>query len=129
TPLRSGMTLTTHGTEYFRDPEMVRLGLKGVKGHQVAGANFAVYAAGAVLFSMIENSFPAHGGLSQISKRCPEALRWVVRRAMTEYDQRDASAGMMLADLETVRLARDPFAVKPFELPSMRGEGVAAAVE
>src|SRR5690606_11538154 len=24
TPLRSAMTLTTHGTEYFRDPEMVR---------------------------------------------------------------------------------------------------------
>jgi len=33
--LRSAMTLTTHGTEYFRDPEMVRLALKGVKVHEV----------------------------------------------------------------------------------------------
>ena len=24
TPLASAMTLTTHGTEYFRDPELVR---------------------------------------------------------------------------------------------------------
>jgi hypothetical protein len=29
TPLRSAMTLTTHGTEYFRDPEMVRMALQG----------------------------------------------------------------------------------------------------
>jgi serine/threonine protein kinase len=121
TPLRSAMTLTTHGTEYFRDPEMVRLALKGVKVHQVDGARFDIYAAGAVLFSMVENSFPAHGGLSQISKRCPEALRWIVRRAMTEYDKRYTSAAAMLADLEVVRQAVDPFAVKPFELPSMGG--------
>ena len=32
------MTLTTHGTEYFRDPEMVRLALRGVKVHQVDGS-------------------------------------------------------------------------------------------
>ena len=48
--LRSSMTLTTHGTEYFRDPEMVRMALKGVKVHQVNGAKFDVYAAGAVLY-------------------------------------------------------------------------------
>lgn len=42
TPLRSGMTLTTHGTEYFRDPEMVRLALRGVKVHQVDGAKFDI---------------------------------------------------------------------------------------
>ena len=121
TPLRSGMTLTTHGTEYFRDPEMVRLALKGVKVHQVDGAKFDVYAAGAVLFSMIENSFPAHGGLSQITRACPEALRWIVRRAMTDYDRRYPNAATMLADLDVVRAASDPFAVKPIDLPSMRG--------
>lgn len=124
TPLRSGMTLTTHGTEYFRDPEMVRMALKGVKVHQVDGAKFDVYAAGAVLFSMIENSFPAHGGLSQIGKRCPEAVKWIVRRAMTEYDRRYTSAAAMLADIEAVRNAADPFAVRPADLPSMRGAGV-----
>jgi serine/threonine protein kinase len=76
TPLRSAMTLTTHGTEYFRDPEMVRLALRGVKVHEVDGVKFDIYGAGAVLYSMIENSFPAHGSLSQIGKRCPEALRF-----------------------------------------------------
>ena len=38
TPLRSAMTLTTHGTEYFRDPEMVRMALKGVKGKPPKGS-------------------------------------------------------------------------------------------
>ncbi len=123
TPLRSSMTLTTHGTEYFRDPEMVRMALKGVKVNDVDGAKFDVYAAGAVMYSMIENSFPAHGGLSQISRPCPEAVRWVVRRAMTDYDKRYESAAAMLADLEAVLASADPFAMKPVELPSMRGDG------
>jgi serine/threonine protein kinase len=120
--LRSAMTLTTHGTEYFRDPELVRLALKGVKVQDVDGTKFDIYAAGAVLFSMLEDSFPAHGVLSQLSKKCPEAVKWVIRRAMTDYDKRYATADMMLADLEHVRSASDPFAVKPFELPSMRGD-------
>ncbi|MEO1512361.1 MAG: serine/threonine-protein kinase, partial [Planctomycetota bacterium] len=67
TPLRSAMTLTTHGTEYFRDPELVRQALRGAKVHQIDGGKFDVYAAGAVLFSVIENSFPAHGSLSKIT--------------------------------------------------------------
>lgn len=121
TPLRSSMTLTTHGTEYFRDPEMVRMALRGVKVHEVDGAKFDIYAAGAVLYSMIENSFPAHGGLSQISRRCPDALRWVVRRAMTEYDKRYEAASVMLTDLETIAAAPDPFMLRPADLPSMRG--------
>lgn len=125
TPLRSSMTLTTHGTEYFRDPEMVRMALRGVKVHEVDGAKFDIYATGAVLYSMIENSFPAHGGLSQITKPCPEALRWIVRRAMTDYDKRYESAALMLEDIETVLRADDPFAVKPFALPSMRGSEAA----
>lgn len=122
TPLRSAMTLTTHGTEYFRDPELVRLALRGVKVHEVDGAKFDVYAAGAVLYAVIENSFPAHGVLSQVSRRCPEAVKWVIRRAMADYDKRYTSAAQMLADLEVVRSASDPFAVRPIDLPSMRGE-------
>lgn len=121
TPLRSAMTLTTHGTEYFRDPEMVRMALKGAKVHQVDGAKFDVFAVGAVLYSVIENSFPAHGGLSQITKRCPESLRWIVRRAMADYDKRYPTASDMLADLATVRAASDPFALRPADLPSVRG--------
>ncbi|MCB9840054.1 MAG: hypothetical protein H6809_00190 [Phycisphaeraceae bacterium] len=119
--LRSAMTLTTHGTEYFRDPEMVRMALKGMKVHEVNGAKFDIFSAGAVAFSVVENSFPAHGALSQLSKRCPDALRWVIRRAMTDYDKRYTSAGEMLADLEFLRNAADPFAIRPAELPSMRG--------
>lgn len=123
TPLASGMTLTTHGTEYFRDPEMVRMALRGVKVHEVDGVKFDIYGVGAVLYSVVENSFPAHGGLSQISKGCPEALRWTIRRSMTDLVHRYPSARMMLADLDYVAKAADPFAVKPAELPSMR-EGV-----
>lgn len=126
TPMRSAMTLTTHGTEYFRDPELVRQALRGVKVHQIDGSKFDVYAAGAVLYSMIENSFPAHGGLSQITKRCPEALRWIVRRAMAEYDRRYPSAAAMLADLRIVMESSDPFSLKPIDLPSV-AEGDAAA--
>ncbi|MFG0305873.1 MAG: serine/threonine protein kinase [Phycisphaerales bacterium JB040] len=121
TPMRSAMTLTTHGTEYFRDPELVRQALRGVKVHEIDGAKFDVYSAGAVLYSVVENSFPAHGGLSQISKRCPEALKWIVRRSMADYQRRYASAAEMRADLQAVIEARDPFALKPVDLPSMRG--------
>jgi len=127
TPLRSAMTLTTHGTEYFRDPELVRMALRGAKVHEVDGVKFDVYGAGAVLFSVIENSFPAHGGLSQISKRCPEPLRWVIRRAMAEMHQRYPTAGAMLADLRAIIAAPDPNVLRPADLPSMR-EGGAAAV-
>jgi serine/threonine protein kinase len=127
TPMRSAMTLTTHGTEYFRDPELVRQALRGVKVHQIDGSKFDVYGAGAVMFSMIENSFPAHGGLSQITKRCPEALRWIVRRSMAEYDRRYPSAAAMLADLRVVIEAQDPYSVKPIDLPSVSQGDVAAA--
>ncbi len=120
TPLRSNMTLTTHGTEYFRDPELVRLALRGVKVHQVDGAKFDIFATGAVLYSIVENSFPAHGVLSQVKKRCPEAIKWIIRRAMADYDQRYVSVGDMIADLDVVAKAADPFKIKPIDLPSMR---------
>jgi hypothetical protein len=121
TPLRSAMTLTTHGTEYFRDPEMVRMALRGVKVHQVDGAKFDIYAVGAVMYFVLENTFPAHGGLSSFAKRSPESARWIIRRAMADYNKRYETAGQMLADLQFVAAAADPFAVKPAELPSMRG--------
>jgi hypothetical protein len=121
TPLRSAMTLTTHGTEYFRDPELVRMALKGVKVNEVDGAKFDIYAAAAVLYSMVENSFPAHGGLSQITRRCPEGVRWIIRRGMTDYDKRYSSMNEMLADLDYVLGHQDQFAVKPASLPSMNG--------
>ena len=121
TPLRSAMTLTTHGTEYFRDPEMVRMALRGVKVHQVDGAKFDIYAVGAVLYFITENTFPAHGGLSAFSKRSPEAMRWIVRRAMADYNKRYETADQMLADLRYLSSAHDPFSVKPAQLPSLAG--------
>jgi serine/threonine protein kinase len=122
TPLRSAMTLTTHGTEYFRDPELVRLALRGVKVQEVDGVKFDIYGAGAVLFSVLENGFPAHGSLSQIRKRCPEALRWIVRRAMADMNNRYGSATEMMADIRTVMSSPDPFQVAPADLPSLSGD-------
>lgn len=119
TPLRSSLTLTTHGTEYYRDPEMVRMALRGVRVHEVDGCKFDLYAAGAVLFSVIENAFPAHGGLSRITKPCPEPLRWIVRRAMADYDKRYSTADEMLDDLRTLLDATDIHALRPADLPSV----------
>ena len=124
TSLRSAMTLTTHGTEYFRDPEMVRMAMRGVKVHEVDGAKFDIYGAGAVLYFVLENTFPGHGGLSRFERPAPEALRWVVRRAMADYAQRYGSAAEMLADLRFVSESADLWAVVPADLPSMRGESV-----
>jgi serine/threonine protein kinase len=121
TPLASAMTLTTHGTEYFRDPELVRLAMKGAKVNEVDGVRFDLYGVGAVLFSVIEGGFPAHGGLSRITKRCPEALHWIVRRSMAELNGRYSTAREMLLDLHTVLAAADPFALKPADLPSLGG--------
>jgi len=132
TPLRSAMTLTTHGTEYFRDPEMVRMALKGVKVHEVDGVKFDVYAVGAVLYYAIENTFPSHGGLSTITKRCPETVKWIIRRAMADYQRRYETADAMLADLRAVLDSRDLHRLTPAALPSVGagtagdGDGVAS---
>ena len=122
TPLESALTLTTHGTEYFRDPELVRHALDGKRVKDVDGVKFDLYSAGAVLYSVVENSFPAHGSLSSISKRTPEALRWIVRRSMADIDKRYGSAEEFGRDLDVLIAARDPFAVRPADLPSVRGE-------
>lgn len=126
TPLRSAMTLTTHGTEYFRDPDLVRMALKGVKVQDIDGTRFDVYAAGAVLYSVAENSFPAHGVLSRLSKKTPDALRWIIQRAMTDYDKRYVSAAAMFADIQALLAAEDMWAFKPMALPSMNGEAAPA---
>ena len=126
TPLQSAMTLTTHGTEYYRDPEMVRQAMQGVKVHEVDGVRFDIYSAGAVLYSMVENSFPAHGSLSRITKRCPEALQWIVRRAMADMNARYGSAREMLEDLIALDTFGDPFAMRPADLPSFGGAPVSA---
>ncbi|MCH2140800.1 MAG: hypothetical protein MK100_07165 [Phycisphaerales bacterium] len=118
TPLQSAMTLTTHGTEYFRDPELVRQALRGAKVSEVDGAKFDLYSTGAVLYFMVEGTFPAHGNLSRFDRETGDAVRWVIRRAMADYQQRYASASELLADLTFVASAKDPRAVRPADLPS-----------
>jgi serine/threonine protein kinase len=121
TPLASQMTLTTHGTEYFRDPEMVRQALRGVRVSEVDAARFDLYGAGAVLHFVLEGTFPAHGVLSGFRKPSPECLRWIARRAMADFDRRYANADEMLRDLDRAILGGDPAAVRPADLPSMQG--------
>ena len=125
TPLASHMTLTTHGTEYYRDPELVRQAMRGVKVHQINGAKFDVYGAGAVLYFMLENTFPAHGALSDFNTQSPEGLRWIVRRAMSDYDKRYNSIEEMLKDVESVLKSKNIGSVRPADLPSMHGAEVA----
>ena len=121
TPLASQMTLTTHGTEYFRDPEMVRQALRGARVSDVDAARFDIYGAGAVLHFVLEGTFPAHGVLSGFRKPSPESLRWIARRAMADFDRRYATADEMLRDLDRAIAGGDPAAVRPADLPSMRG--------
>jgi serine/threonine protein kinase len=121
TRLQSAMTLTTHGTEYFRDPELVRQALRGAKVHEIDGTKFDVYAAGAVLYFIVENTFPGHGGLSAFSKRSPESVKWIIRRAMADYNQRYETVDAMLADIDAVLVGGDPAQVRPADLPSMTG--------
>jgi serine/threonine protein kinase len=121
TPLASHMTLTTHGTEYFRDPEMVRQALRGARVSEIDAARFDVYGAGAVLHFVLEGTFPAHGVLSGFRKQSPECLRWIARRAMADFDRRYANANEMLRDLDRAILGGDPSAVRPADLPSMGG--------
>ena len=126
TPLASQMTLTTHGTEYFRDPEMVRQALRGARVSEVDAARFDLYGAGAVLHFVLEGTFPAHGVLSGFRKPSPECLRWIARRAMADFDRRYANADEMLRDLDRAILGGDPAAVRPADLPSMQGTMVPA---
>jgi serine/threonine protein kinase len=119
TPLASHMTLTTHGTEYFRDPELVRQALRGARVSEVDAARFDVYGAGAVLYFVLEGTFPAHGVLSSFRRKSPACLQWIARRAMADFDRRYRDAEEMLADLDRALLGGDPAAVRPADLPSM----------
>ena len=121
TPLESSLTLTTHGTEYFRDPELVRMALAGRRVKDVDGVKFDLYSVGAVLYSVLENSFPAHGSLSSLSRPAPTALRWIVRRAMADIDKRYGSAEELGRDLDVLLEATDPNGVEPADLPSVNG--------
>jgi hypothetical protein len=106
TPLASALTLTTHGTEYFRDPEMVKLALKGRRVKDVDAARFDVYSAGAVFFYLLEGSFPACGPLSRFTRPVPMVLSLMVSRAMAEGTKRYPTIAAMRADLEeAARLA------------------------
>ncbi len=124
TPLASALTLTTHGTEYFRDPEMVKLAVLGKRVREVDAVRFDIYSAGAVLYFLFEGSFPACGPLSRFTRPVPIVLSWIVSRAMAEGAKRYRSAAEMLRDLEAVSASRDPDAMPVRLLPSFSGREV-----
>ncbi len=124
TPLGSMSQLTTHGTEYFRDPEMVKLALEGREVREVDASKFDVYSIGAVLFFAVSGEFPTSGALSRLPSDAPLAVQWVVNRAMTGMHQRYDNARAMLTDIDFLCWAASQGTldqVKPADLPSFRG--------
>jgi serine/threonine protein kinase len=124
TPLGSMSQLTTHGTEYFRDPEMVKLALEGREVREVDAAKFDVYSIGAVMFFALSGEFPTSGALSRLPNEVPMATQWVVNRAMTGMHQRYADARAMLTDIDYLCWAASQGqldSVKPADLPSFKG--------
>jgi hypothetical protein len=100
------------------------MALRGVKVHEIDGAKFDIFGAGAVLYFVLANDFPAQGGLSRFKNDIPPALDWIVRRAMADYDKRYEVVADMLADLEAFADAKDPWAMVPADLPSLGGRAV-----
>lgn len=124
TPLGSMSQLTTHGTEYFRDPEMVKLALEGKEVREVNASKFDIYSIGAVLFFAIEGEFPTAGALSRFNNDVPLAIQWVANRAMAAMHQRYDNARQMLTDVDYLCYAAAHGAlenIKPADLPSFRG--------
>ncbi len=129
TPLASALTLTTHGTEFFRDPEMVKLAVQGKRVRDVEAVRFDIYSAGAVMYLLLDGSFPACGPLSRISRPGPMALSWITSRAMAEGEKRYPSVAAMRADLEAViaKAAESGYDAIPVSaLPSFSGFDAAA---
>ncbi len=127
TPLSSMAQLTTHGTEYFRDPEMVKLALEGREVREVDASKFDVYSIGAVLFFALSGEFPTSGALSRLPREVPMAAQWVVNRAMTGMHQRYENARAMLTDVDYLCWAASQGTleqVKPADLPSFKGMAV-----
>ncbi|MHC4841607.1 MAG: protein kinase domain-containing protein [Planctomycetota bacterium] len=124
TPLSSMHQLTTHGTEYFRDPMMVKLALEGKEVREVNAAKFDVYSIGAVLYFALSGDFPTSGALSRLPNDVPMAVQWVVNRAMTGMEQRYENARAMLTDVDYLCWASSQGTladVKPADLPSFKG--------
>lgn len=123
TPLESVQQLTTHGTEYFRDPEMVKLALAGKQVRDVDATKFDIYAVGAVLYFCFEGEFPTNGSLSRFRRDVPRAVQMVVSRALAPIERRYSDARQMLADVDALVYASSKghlAEMRPADLPSFR---------
>jgi hypothetical protein len=114
------MTLTTHGTEYFRDPELVRMAMAGRRVNEVEAQRFDLYSVGAVLYFVTQGTFPSMGPLSRYGRPVPYAVTAIANRAMSDYEKRYTTAAEMIADLDHLLRARRLDRVSAARLPSFR---------
>jgi serine/threonine protein kinase len=121
TPLASHMTLTTHGTEYFRDPELVRQALRGARVSEVDAARFDLYGAGAVLTSCSREPSRRTACSARSASRARRrsngspAARWRTSTGAIPTRRRCSPTSTGRSSGKTRP------AVRPADLPSMRG--------
>jgi hypothetical protein len=113
----------------YRDPEAERLRHKAGLPDPACEARQDVYGLGALLYSTLENGAPPCGSMSALTRPAPEALAWIVGRALAEGNGRYPTAAAMREDLE--RLLRElrgdaEMKTSPEVLPSFTGGALPA---
>jgi hypothetical protein len=92
-----------NGTEAppeYRDPERGRFVLKDTKNARTAEPRHDVYAAGALLFHLLEGGPPTCGTAAPFTREVPEAAAYIVGRAMADGEGRYPDAGVMRKDVD-----------------------------
>jgi len=108
----------------FRDPETERLRHKASVPDPRLEARQDVYGLGALLYFALENGAPPCGSMSGLTRPAPEALGWIVGRALAEGNGRYPTAAAMREDLDRLRRelkGNDALLPTPESLPSFEG--------